>query len=64
MVLQDKVTKKVVTLVLAFLFSIPVFTISNWTTPPDSFTYGLILIQQFGARSDIGLKVFDDVVRT
>lgn len=47
-------TKKVVTLVLAFLFTVPLFTVTNWIDEPASFKYGLEMIERLGPRTDVG----------
>jgi hypothetical protein len=56
--LQDRITKKVVILVLAFLFTAPLFTVSAWTSPPDSYDYGLRMLHALGPRTPVGLKLF------
>ena len=43
---------------LAFLFTVPIFTVMNWVDEPPSFKYGLEMIEKFGPRTDVGQRVF------
>ena len=60
--LSDRITKKIVTLVLCFLFTAPLFTTTNYIEEPNSFMFGLYIVKELGVRSPIGLKVFSDIV--
>ena len=51
-----------VILVLALLFSSPVFTVTNYVVEPSSYDYGLDLIRLLGIRSEAGSKLFYAVV--
>lgn len=42
--LSDLTTKRVIMLVLAMMFSVPLFTSSSYTDDNNSYTYGLELI--------------------
>jgi hypothetical protein len=40
--------------VLIFLFTAPLFTITNYMVAPNSFMYGLDAVKLVGARTKIG----------
>jgi len=52
----------VVILVLALLFSSPVFTVTNYVVEPNSYDYGLDLVKLLGVRTEAGTKLFYDIV--
>lgn len=49
--LLDYTTRRVVILVLAMLFSVPIFSVSTYLSEPDSFGYGLGLVKQLGPNT-------------
>ena len=61
--LSEKTTRQVILVVLAMLFSVPLFTPTTYFDEPDSFDYGLSLIFVLGPDSDAGKQVFNDTVR-
>jgi len=56
--LGDKINQRVIVLVLTMLFSVPFFTVNNYILIPNSFGYGLNLIQELGPSSRGGQLVF------
>lgn len=52
--LLDMTTRRVVILVLAMLFSVPVFTVSTYLAEPTSFSFGLKLIKNLGPETLAG----------
>ena len=48
--------------VLAMLFTVPLFTASTYVEPPVSFDYGLTLISKLGPETLAGQHVFNDTV--
>ena len=54
-------TRRVVILVLAMLFSVPVFTVSTYLTEPNSFDYGLLLLKEIGPTTAGGKALFENV---
>lgn len=61
--LSEKTTRQVILVVLAMLFSVPLFTPTTYIEEPNSYDYGLSLIYQLGPETEAGRKVFDDTVR-
>lgn len=45
--LSDLTTRRVIMLVLAMMFSVPIFTVSTYIDDNDSYTFGLQIIQSF-----------------
>lgn len=48
--------------VLAMLFSVPLFTPTTYIEEPNSFDYGLSLIFTLGPNTRAGQQVFNDTV--
>jgi len=46
--LSDKTTKRVIVMVLVMLFSVPIFTVTEYVDTPTSFMYGLSLMYDLG----------------
>lgn len=44
--LSDLTTRRVIILVLAMLFSVPLFSVESYITIPDSYSFGLTLLSQ------------------
>lgn len=61
--LLDQTTRRVIVLVLAMLFSVPVFSVSTYLSEPNSFSYGLTLIKELGPENDGGRQAFNDTVK-
>ena len=61
--LSEKTTRQVILVVLAMLFSVPLFTATTYITEPNSFDYGLSLIYELGPYTKAGHDVFNDTVR-
>lgn len=49
--LSEITTKRVIVLVLIMLFSQPIFSVSTYMTEPNSYDYGLNLIQTLGPNT-------------
>ena len=49
--LLEKTTRRVIILVLAMLFSVPVFSVKTYLEDPHSFTYGVSLIHELGPQT-------------
>ena len=60
--LLDKTTRRVIILVLAMLFSVPIFSVSTYLTEPNSFSYGLTLIKALGPETRGGRLAFNDTI--
>lgn len=45
------------------LFSSPVFTPSYYVTEPDSFDYGLTLINDLGPDTSAGKSIFEHTIK-
>jgi hypothetical protein len=56
--LSDITTRKVIILVLAMLFSSVAFKSNTYVEEPDSFDYGLSLIQILGVSTSGGKEAF------
>lgn len=52
--LSEYTTRKVILLVLAMLFSTPLMAVDTYLTEPDSYAYGLSLIQMLGPSTHSG----------
>lgn len=50
--LSDLTTRRVIILVLAMMFSVPIFTITTYKDENNSFTFGLEMIREFYNESD------------
>jgi hypothetical protein len=61
--LSEKTTRQVILVVLAMLFSVPLFTPTTYIEEPNSYDYGLSLIFLYGPETDIGQKIFNDTIR-
>ena len=48
--------------VLAMIFTVPLFSVSTYVSAPESFDYGLTLIAKLGPTSEAGRYVFNDTV--
>ena len=51
--LLELTTRMVMTLVLAFMLTVPLFTVSTWNDDSEKFTYGLRLVSEFYPNSSI-----------
>ena len=60
--LLDQTTRRVILLVLAMLFSVPVFSVSSYLPEPTSFKYGLSLIKELGPETAGGRLAFEDTI--
>lgn len=60
--LSEKLTKRVIILVLAMLFSVPLFTVTTYFVPPNSLDYGLDLISTLGPTTKAGKLAFEDTI--
>ena len=60
--LNDTTTRRVIIMVLAMLFTVPIFTVGTYIEEPSSFDYGLALINHLGPASNGGKAVFDNTV--
>lgn len=56
--LSEITTRKVVILVLVMLFTSPVFTVTTYLEEPDSYNYGLDLLNNVGPRTEAGKELF------
>lgn len=56
--LGDRTTKKIIVVVLAFLFTVPLFTHKNWVIEPNSDIYALEVMRNLGPRSKGGQECF------
>jgi hypothetical protein len=61
--LSDLTTRRVIVIVLAMMFSVPVFTISTYTDDNDSFSFGLSLIQSFENSSKGQMSNFNNYIK-
>ena len=52
--LSEATTRRVIILVLAMLFSVPLFTVTTYVEEPNSYNYGLSLIRELGPETDAG----------
>jgi hypothetical protein len=48
--LSDLTTRRVIMLVLAMMFSVPVFTISTYKEDNNSYKFGLEMIKEFESK--------------
>jgi hypothetical protein len=46
--LLDQTTRRVIIMVLAMLFSVPLFSVGTYINEPSSYSYGLSLIKKLG----------------
>lgn len=60
--LSEYTTRRVIILVLAMLFSVPVFTVSTYLEEPNSFQYGLSLIYDLGPETEAAKEIFANTV--
>lgn len=60
--LSEITTRRVIILVLAMLFSQPIFSVSTYMQQPNSFDYGLNLIQQLGPETKGGKAAFQSMI--
>lgn len=60
--LSEITTRRVIILVLIMLFSQPVFSVSTYMQEPNSYDYGLNLIQTLGPNTKGGQAAFDSMV--
>lgn len=44
------------------LVSVPLFTVTNYIDEPNSYNFGLSLINEFGPESEIGKLIFNDTI--
>jgi hypothetical protein len=61
--LSDLTTKRLIIVVLAMLFSVPVFDTATFITPPTSYTFGLELMAAYQVGSDGFNMAFDYYVQ-
>jgi len=45
------------------LFSVPIFTVETYLQDPDSYSFGLTLIQRMGPATQAGKNAFEDTVQ-
>ena len=57
--LSEITTKKVIILVLVMLFSSMLFKSGSYLEEPDSFNFGLILVQSLGPSTPGGKTAYD-----
>ena len=43
--LSDLTTKKMIIIILAMLFSVPLFDVSSYINPPNNYEYGLFVLE-------------------
>lgn len=60
--LSEITTRRVIVLVLIMLFSQPIFSVSTYMQEPNSYDYGLNLIQTLGPSTMGGKAAFDSMV--
>ena len=60
--LNDTTTRRVIIMVLAMLFTVPIFTVGTYIEEPSSFDYGLALINHLGPDTKGGQAVFNNTV--
>lgn len=56
--LSDLTTRRVILLVLAMLFSVPLFSTSTYLDPFNSYTFGLRMLAQYQAGTEGFNEVF------
>jgi len=59
--LSDYTTRKVIILVLAMLFSVPVLSVNQYLEEPEGYDYGLELIKALKVDNPGGIQAFDDM---
>lgn len=50
--LSELTTKRLIIVVLAMLFSVPIFDTTTFITPPTSYEYGLSMLAAYDIGSD------------
>ena len=60
--LLDYTTRRVIVLVLAMLFSVPLFSVGSYLDDPNSYSYGLTLIKQLKPWTTGGQYAFNDTI--
>jgi hypothetical protein len=60
--LSEITTRRVIVLVLIMLFSQPIFSVSTYMQEPNSYDYGLNLIQTLGPSTMGGKAAFNSMV--
>lgn len=60
--LNDKTTRRVIIMVLAMLFTVPIFTVGTYIGEPNSYDYGLALVHHLGPDTPGGKAVFENTV--
>lgn len=60
--LSEITTKRVIVLVLIMLFSQPIFSVSTYMQDPNSYDYGLNLIQTLGPNTLGGQAAFNSMI--
>ena len=60
--LSEYTTRRVIILVLAMLFSVPVFTVSTYLEEPNSFSYGLSLMYDLGPTTEAAKEIFQNTI--
>jgi len=61
--LLDYTTRRVIILVLAMLFSFPVFSVSTYMDDPTSYQFGLGLVHTLGPATYAGQLAYNDTLR-
>lgn len=61
--MSEKTTRQVILVVLAMLFSVPLFTPTTYIDEPNSYDFGLSLVFALGPNTEAGQRVFNDTVR-
>ena len=62
--LNDHTQKRVIILVLAMLFSVPIMSVSTYITEPDSYDLGLKLLSYHSKHSSDFTETFEAFVTT
>jgi len=60
--LLDYTTRRVIILVLAMLFSVPLFSVGSYLDDPNSYSYGLSLILELKPYTLAGQYAFNDTL--
>lgn len=60
--LSEATTRRVIILVLAMLFSVPLFTVTTYVIEPNSYSYGLDLVKSLGPTTLAGKQAFEDTI--
>jgi hypothetical protein len=61
--LNESTQRRVIMMVLAMLFSVPILSISTYYQETDSFDFSMRYLDNFEANSDSFSRVFDQFLR-